>query len=66
MIATALNQGRYIGWFNPVGTIRIESKKPIGFILSVIDIEFTKPILPVIHKFSVLRHASSLPSLLFL
>ena len=33
MITTVLNQGGSTGWFNPAAAIRVESKKPTGFIL---------------------------------
>ena len=36
IIATALNQSSSTVWFNPAATIRVESKKPIGFILPAI------------------------------
>ena len=49
MTATALNQGGSTRWFN-LAAIRVESKKPTGFILPTIDIEFTRPILPTIRE----------------
>ena len=40
----------YIGWFNLAAAIRVESRKPTGFIVPTIDIEFTRPILLAIRK----------------
>ena len=39
-----------VGWFNPAAATRVESRKPTGFILPTIDIEFTRPILPAIRE----------------
>ena len=44
----------FVGWFNLATAIQVESRSPTGFILFAI------------REFSFLRHASSLPSLLFL
>ena len=39
-----------VGWFNLAATTRVESRKPIKFILPTINIQFTRPIFPVIRK----------------
>ena len=50
MTRTGLNQGGSTTWFNLAPVIQVESKKPTGFILPTIDIEFTRPIFPEIRK----------------
>ena len=66
MTATALNQGGSTRWFNPAAAIRVESRKPTGFILPTIDIEFTKPVPPAIRELflSVTRIESVRPAFL--
>ena len=47
--AAALNQSGFTDWFNPAAAIRVESKNLTGFIFSMIDIKFTRPVLSTVH-----------------
>ena len=39
----------FVGWFNPVAMTRIKFKKPTGFTFPTIEIEFIRPVFPIIH-----------------
>ena len=44
MLLKHLVRRNCVGWFNLAVAIRVESKKPPGFIILARGIEFTKPI----------------------